>query len=51
MPKTQEVFNELIKRGDAPMLNIPFSSSYLSIMKPVTSLDKHYGPCNIRLRC
>ena len=32
------------------MLNIPFSSSYLSIMKPITTLDKHFGPCNIRLR-
>lgn len=40
-----------MKRGDAPMLQIPFSTSYLSIMKPVTSLDKHYGPSNIRLRC
>ena len=20
-------------------------------MKPITALDKHYGPCNIRLRC
>lgn len=33
------------------MLDVPFSSSYLSIMKPITSLDKHFGPCNIRLRC
>lgn len=33
------------------MLEVPFSSSYLSIMKPITALDKHFGPCNIRLRC
>lgn len=51
MPKTFHVFDELRKLGEAPMLDVPFSSSYLSIMKPVTSLDKHYGPCNIRLRC
>lgn len=45
------MFNDLKKRGDGPMTNVPFSSSYMSIMKPITSLDKHFGPCNIRLRC
>jgi aspartyl/asparaginyl beta-hydroxylase (cupin superfamily) len=45
------MFEELWKQGDGPMLDVPFSSSYLSIMKPITSLDKHFGPCNIRLRC
>ncbi len=51
MPKTANLFSELNKIGEGPMVNVPFSSSYLSIMKPITSLDKHYGPCNIRLRC
>jgi len=51
MPKTYKMFEELWKMGDGPILDAPFSSSYLSIMKPITSLDKHYGPCNIRLRC
>ncbi|CDW89104.1 aspartyl asparaginyl beta- [Stylonychia lemnae] len=50
MPNTFRILQELSKRGDGPMLNIPFSSSYISIMKPITTIDKHYGPCNIRLR-
>ena len=33
------------------MIGAPFSSSYVSIMKPNSSIEKHYGPCNIRLRC
>lgn len=51
MPKTYKMFEELWQKGEGPMLDVPFSSSYLSIMKPITSLDKHYGPSNIRLRC
>ena len=51
MPKTRLMFSELTKIGEGPMTDVPFSSSFLSIMKPITSLDKHYGPCNIRLRC
>lgn len=51
MPKTMKVFEELKKVGEGPMLDVPFSSSYVSIMKPITALDKHYGPSNIRLRC
>lgn len=51
LPKTSKIFEELKTVGEGPMLEVPFSSSYLSIMKPITSLDKHYGPCNIRLRC
>ena len=33
------------------MVGIPFSSSYISIMKPITAIEKAFGPCNIRLRC
>jgi len=33
------------------MVDVPFSSSYLKILKPITSIDNHYGPCNIKLRC
>ena len=33
------------------MITLPFSSSYLSVMRPVTALDKHFGPTNIKLRC
>ena len=51
MPKTFKIFEDTLKRGECPMLNVPFSSSYLSIMKPISSFDKHYGPTNIRLRC
>jgi aspartate beta-hydroxylase len=51
LPKTFKIFEELKNVGEGPMIDIPFSSSYLSIMKPVTSLEKHYGPSNIRLRC
>lgn len=51
MPKTYKIFEELWKIGEGPMVDVPFSSSYMSIMKPITALDKHYGPCNIRLRC
>ena len=50
MPKTNKILQDLAKRGDGPMINVPFSSSYISIMKPVTALNNHYGPCNIRLR-
>eukprot|EP00347_Sterkiella_histriomuscorum_P006369 403353023 len=50
MPKTNEILLELTKRGDGPMINVPLSSSYVSIMKPVTALNNHYGPSNIRLR-
>ena len=51
LPKTYKIFQELKAVGEGPMLDVPFSSSYLSIMKPITSLDKHFGPSNIRLRC
>ena len=51
MPKTRMLFSELTKIGEGPITNVPFSSSYLSIMKPITSIDKHCGPCNIKLRC
>jgi aspartate beta-hydroxylase len=51
MPRTYQMFEELRKLGEAPMIDVPFSSSYVSIMKPITSMEKHYGPCNIRLRC
>lgn len=51
MPKTMKIFQDLEKAGEGPMRAVPFSSSYLSVMKPTTALNNHYGPCNIRLRC
>ena len=50
MPNTNRLLMELTKRGDGPMINVPLSSSYISIMKPITALNNHYGSCNIRLR-
>lgn len=41
----------MIKRDEGMMVGIPFSSSYISIMKPKSSIEKHFGPSNIRLRC
>jgi aspartyl/asparaginyl beta-hydroxylase (cupin superfamily) len=45
------MFDDLIARGEGPLMGIPFSSSYMSIMMPDSTIEKHYGPCNIRLRC
>lgn len=50
LPKTNHFLEELVKRNEL-MTGIPFSSTYISIMKPKSSIEKHYGPCNIRLRC
>jgi len=51
LPKTSKIFGECMKRGDGLYASCTFSSSYISIMKPITSFEKHFGPSNIRLRC
>jgi len=50
LPKAYSLLEELMKKNDGIMVGIPFSSSYISIMRPKSSIDKHFGPCNIRLR-
>lgn len=33
------------------MTGIPFSFAFFSVLGPNSSIDAHYGPVNLRLRC
>ena len=51
LPQTGKYLKELEKVNEGPIQGIPFSSSYISILAPKSSIEKHYGPSNIKLRC
>lgn len=48
-PKTAEIMEAF----DQPklMTGIPFSFAFFSVLGPHSSIDSHFGPVNLRLRC
>jgi Aspartyl/Asparaginyl beta-hydroxylase len=49
-PKTVELL-ESVKSSGRLMTQTPFSFAFFSTLKGKSSINAHYGPCNLRLRC